>query len=159
MLHMRACAVGYTIPHVSWHTGMRADALRQWGQCEVQIQVDGGRAEPIQRKSCLIPLAHGFELEQACFRCGIPVTVEPSAWKENLAAIWFCLHFQKTWTLAGDLGISSGTPSLRSFSGHHSARHRSDLLAGPCAAAAAAHWVRVQQPRSRRVGCLLADPR
>jgi hypothetical protein len=44
------------------------------GQCEVQIQADaGGRAEPLHWKSCLIPLAHGFEL--VCFRCGIPAVV------------------------------------------------------------------------------------
>ena len=43
------------------------------GQCEVQIQADVGRAEPIHWKSCLIPLMHGFEL--VWFRCGIPAVV------------------------------------------------------------------------------------
>ena len=52
-----ACAEGYyAAPLVPV---MRADALRtctSMGQCEVQIQADGGRAEPIHWESCLIPL-------------------------------------------------------------------------------------------------------
>ncbi len=43
------------------------------GQCGVQIQAGGGRAEPIHWKSCLVPLIHGLEL--VCSRCGIPAVV------------------------------------------------------------------------------------
>ena len=51
-----------------------------------------------------------------------------------------CFHLSETWTLAGVLGISSVPPSPRSFSGHHSARLRSDLPAARGSCAAAAHW-------------------
>ena len=54
----------------SWDASRRGASI---GQREVQIQADGGRAEPIHWKSCLIPRMHGFEL--ACFRCGIPAAV------------------------------------------------------------------------------------
>jgi hypothetical protein len=43
------------------------------GQREVQIQADGGRAEPIQWKADLIPLLHGFVF--VCCRCGMPAVV------------------------------------------------------------------------------------
>ncbi len=69
-----ACAVGYH--SARFVAGIRADALRQLGsaaQCEVQIQADGGRAEPNHWKSRLIPLMHGIEL--VCVRCGIPAVV------------------------------------------------------------------------------------
>jgi hypothetical protein len=67
--------------HAPWDTTVcrtfgDCDASRRiasMGQCEVQIQADGGRAEPIHWKWCLIPRMHGFEL--ACFRCGIPAAV------------------------------------------------------------------------------------
>ncbi len=69
---MHACAVGYHTAR--FVAGMRADALRQWGSAtEVQIQADGGRAERVHWKSCLISPMHGFEL--VCFRCGIPAVV------------------------------------------------------------------------------------
>ena len=36
-----------------WDASQRIASM---GQCEVQIQADGARAEPIHWKSCLIPL-------------------------------------------------------------------------------------------------------
>ncbi len=55
---------------LNWDASRRIASM---GQCEVQIQADGGRAERIHWKSCLIPRMHGFEL--VCFRCGIPAVV------------------------------------------------------------------------------------
>ena len=53
-----------------WDVSQRIASM---GQCEVQIQADGGRAETVHWKSCLIPLMHGLEL--VCSRCGIPAAV------------------------------------------------------------------------------------
>ena len=53
-----------------WDASRRIASM---GQCEVQIQADGGRAEPIHWTSCLIPRMRGFEL--VWFRCGIPAVV------------------------------------------------------------------------------------
>ncbi len=79
----QACAVGYHVYRTfhGWDASRRTASM---GQCEVQIQADGRRAEPIHWKSpCLIgtaitgmitgPLMHGFEL--ARFRCGMPAAV------------------------------------------------------------------------------------
>ncbi len=63
-----------TMPRRSWLGSEPARA--SMGQREVLIQADGARAEPIKRKSCLIPLMAwariGFSF---CFRCGMPAVV------------------------------------------------------------------------------------
>ena len=53
-----------------WDASRRIASM---GQCEVQIQADGRRAEPIHWKSCLIPLMHEFELVRS--RYGMPAVV------------------------------------------------------------------------------------
>ncbi len=63
-----------TIPHLSW-LGCEPTHCAPMGQCEVQIQVDGGRHWAVRSQftgnhECLIPRMHGSEL--VCFRCGMP---------------------------------------------------------------------------------------
>ena len=61
------------IPYRTFRGWDASRRIASMGQCEVQIQADGRRAEPIHWKSCLIPLMHEFELVRS--RYGMPAVV------------------------------------------------------------------------------------